>query len=197
MQIGFHVGLLHTQKYFNSCLVIFLVICFPNSQNQSAIKCKPVACIYSEYLIRIDKVLFTKILSLLKKFSTKIMKLEMKQCMTDLQKIMPFSFLKKIINENNEIPCFVILQNKYRFRANLNLLANRAWLPAAFIVGPLVLHRVQSTERECEKYQYNTTQLQGSKLTNAQWFKSAVDCTYRQNSFLQNYAILYIYQVLL
>lgn len=106
---------------------------------------------------------------------------------------MPFSFLKKIINENNEIPCFVILQNKYRFRANLNLLANRAWLPAAFIVGPLVLHRVQSTERECEKYQYNTTQLQGSKLTNAQWFKSAVDCTYRQNSFLQNYAIIQHY----
>ena len=125
----------------------------------------------------------------------------MKQCMTDLQKIMPFSFLKKIINENNEIPCFVILQHKYRFRANLNLLANRPSLPAAFIVGPLVLQRERETETETErdrqKYQYNTTQVQGSKLTNAQWLKSAVDCTYRQNSFLQNYATLYTYQVLL
>ena len=100
--------------------------------------------------------------------------------MTDLQKIMPFSFLKKIINENNEIPCFVILQHKYRFRANLNLLANRPSLPAAFIVGPLVLQRERETETETErqrdreterdrqKYQYNTTQVQGSKLTNAQ-----------------------------
>ena len=102
----------------------------------------------------------------------------MKQCMTDLQKIMPFSFLKKIINENNEIPCFVILQHKYRFRANLNLLANRPSLPAAFIVGPLVLQRERErqrqrqrdreTERDRQKYQYNTTQVQGSKLTNAQ-----------------------------
>ena len=98
--------------------------------------------------------------------------------MTDLQKIMPFSFLKKIINENNEIPCFVILQHKYRFRANLNLLANRPSLPAAFIVGPLVLQRERETEterqrdreteRDRQKYQYNTTQVQGSKLTNAQ-----------------------------
>ena len=75
----------------------------------------------------------------------------MKQCMTDLQKIMPFSFLKKIINENNEIPCFVILQHKYRFRANLNLLANRPSLPAAFIVGPLVLQRERETETETER----------------------------------------------
>ena len=52
-------------------------------------------------------------------------------------------------------------------------------------------------QRQRQKYQYNTTQVQGSKLTNAQWFNSAVDCTYRQNSFLQNYATLYIYQVLL
>ena len=100
--------------------------------------------------------------------------------MTDLQKIMPFSFLKKIINENNEIPCFVILQHKYRFRANLNLLANRPSLPAAFIVGPLVLQRERDRDRDREterqrdrerdrqKYQYNTTQVQGSKLTNAQ-----------------------------
>ena len=80
----------------------------------------------------------------------------MKQCMTDLQKIMPFSFLKKIINENNEIPCFVILQHKYRFRANLNLLANRPSLPAAFIVGPLVLQR----ERERQRHRDRETERQ-------------------------------------
>ena len=71
--------------------------------------------------------------------------------MTDLQKIMPFSFLKKIINENNEIPCFVILQHKYRFRANLNLLANRPSLPAAFIVGPLVLQRERERQRQRDR----------------------------------------------
>ena len=90
----------------------------------------------------------------------------MKQCMTDLQKIMPFSFLKKIINENNEIPCFVILQHKYRFRANLNLLANRPSLPAAFIVGPLVLQRERETETETERQRDRETERETDRNTN-------------------------------
>ena len=99
----------------------------------------------------------------------------MKQCMTDLQKIMPFSFLKKIINENNEIPCFVILQHKYRFRANLNLLANRPSLPAAFIVGPLVLQRERETETETERQRDRETERDRERQTEIpiQYYTSA------------------------
>ena len=95
--------------------------------------------------------------------------------MTDLQKIMPFSFLKKIINENNEIPCFVILQHKYRFRANLNLLANRPSLPAAFIVGPLVLQRERETETETERQRDRETERDRERQTEIpiQYYTSA------------------------
>ena len=86
--------------------------------------------------------------------------------MTDLQKIMPFSFLKKIINENNEIPCFVILQHKYRFRANLNLLANRPSLPAAFIVGPLVLQRERERQRQRQRDRETERQRETDRNTN-------------------------------
>ena len=47
MQISLHVLFIVCAKMF----IIFLVMHFPNSQNEASVKCKPVACTFSGLLM--------------------------------------------------------------------------------------------------------------------------------------------------
>ena len=133
-------------------------------------------------------MLFIKILSLLKKFSMKIIKLKTEWHMTDLPKITSFSVLKKMVHENKKIDSdpmrlFVLLLYETSICSEPNWISwlthqlltlysmtwSRATLPPAIIVIPMVLLR--------EKCPCNIMQEQRCMLTNAWRVNSAIDCS--------------------
>ena len=97
--IGLHVQFI-THKF-----ILFLMMQFPNSLNQTSIKCKHVACISGRVLglYNYQQNTFYQDIQFFQEIFNKNNEIENVMVHEWLPNITSFSFLEKVINENNKI----------------------------------------------------------------------------------------------